>query len=295
MCTCCHCYLPYVLTRSQNVSPYIIKFWFGAFVSFPPCRCPITPACQQQIHRSLLWLLESPLPPDARSSYKLLSFRVAFNPPPTIMLDDDLVYHADIIIFCIILIFALPTLPRAYARFSNRSEWSQGHRLSLVASPRNRTINSLINLNRISRPINESSKSFVDLECDDPSSTTCESLPYRPRSKPSRDAYDKKELPMTPQRLPPPSFYFHPVSSILRHRVHDNYSIGQVLLMLVYITIISYVSFYKSNPFTDPHRAGFVITSQIPFVYALATKNNIIGFMVGVGYEKVCFISKCPK
>lgn len=208
-------------------------------------------------------------------------------------LNDDLVYHADILIFGIILIFALRTLPRAYARFSHRSEWSRGHRLSFVP-PRNKTINPVINLNPpISYPINDSSKSFVDLECDtDPSLTTCESLPYHPRSSHSRNAYHEKELPMAPQHLPPPSFYFHPVSSILRYRVHDNYSIGQVLLMLVYTSIIFYVSFYKSNPFTDPHRTGFVITSQIPFVYALATKNNVIGFMVGVGYEKLNFLHR---
>ena len=211
-------------------------------------------------------------------------------------LEDDLAYHADILIFVIILIFALPTLPRAYARFSNKSEWFQGHRLSLVV-PRNRAVNRVINLNHaISYPINDSSKTFVDFECDtDPSLSTCESLPYRHRKSPSREAYSEKQLPMTPQRLPPPSFYFHPVSSLLRYRVHDNYSIGQVLLMLVYTTIIFYISFYKSDPFTDPHRAGNVITSQIPFVYALATKNNIIGFMVGVGYEKVCLINKCPE
>ncbi|OAX43426.1 hypothetical protein K503DRAFT_681157 [Rhizopogon vinicolor AM-OR11-026] len=208
-------------------------------------------------------------------------------------LNDDLVYHADILIFGIILIFALANLPKAYARFSRRSEWSEGHRLHSVV-PR-RSMNPAINRNPpISYPIDSTKPSYVDFESStDHSLTACVSLPYHPGNTRMKDHYNEKELPLAPQRLPPPSYYLlHSAASVLRYRVHDNYSIGQVLLMILYTSIIFYVSFYKSNPFTDPHRAGFVITSQVPFVYALATKNNIIGIMVGVGYEKLNFLHR---
>lgn len=204
-------------------------------------------------------------------------------------LDDDLVYHADILIFGIILIFTLASLPRAYARFSRRSEWSQGHILrSVVHLPSTRP---KINLNlSLSYPVDPQKASFVDFDPAD-SSTTCEPLPYQNRVR-LAFVVDEKALPMIPNRDPTASSLLHHVTSLFRHRIHDNYSVGQILLMLAYISIIFYVSFYKSNPFTDPHRAGFVITSQIPFVYALATKNNIIGMMVGVGYEKLNYLHR---
>jgi hypothetical protein len=200
-------------------------------------------------------------------------------------LDDDLVYHADILIFGIILIFTCASLPRAYARFSRRSEWSRGHLLrSIVPFP---STKPRANLNfTLSHP---EKSTFVDFDHGG-SSITCAALPSQHRINLAHIA-DEKALPKVPNRDPTVSSIWHPIASMLRSRVHDNYSVNQVLLMLAYITIIFYVSFYKSDPFTDPHRAGFVITSQIPFVYALATKNNIIGMMVGVGYEKVCLIN----
>jgi hypothetical protein len=201
-------------------------------------------------------------------------------------LDDDLVYHADILIFGIILIFTLANLPRAYARFSRRSEWSQGHLLRSIIVPLPYT-KPRTNLNlTLSYP---EKAPFGDFD-NGGSSITCAALPSQHRINLAH-IDDEKALPKVPNRDPTVSSIWHPVASVLRSRVHDNYSVNQVLLMLAYITIIFYVSFYKSDPFTYPHRAGFVITSQIPFVYALATKNNIIGMMVGVGYEKVCLIN----
>jgi hypothetical protein len=46
-------------------------------------------------------------------------------------------------------------------------------------------------------------------------------------------------------------------------------------------------TFYKSNVFTDPVRTGFVAMAQIPFVFAFSMKNNFLGMLVGLGYEKV--------
>ncbi|KAG0693168.1 ferric reductase like transmembrane component-domain-containing protein [Suillus ampliporus] len=200
-------------------------------------------------------------------------------------LDSDLVYHADIVIFGVIIVFTLASLPRAYARFSRRSEWSQGHILRSV-EPRT-SVKPRINLNHNIPPVDHEKPSFVEFDNTD-SSTACASVPSLPRFALPND----KALPVTPHRDPTLASILHPVASVLRNRVHDNYSVGQVLLMLAYISIIFYVSFYKSNPFTDPHRAGWVIASQIPFVYALATKNNIIGMMVGVGYEKLNFLHR---
>jgi hypothetical protein len=203
-------------------------------------------------------------------------------------IDEELVYHADILILGFILIAAVVNLPRAYTRFNHRSEWSQGHRL--YAAVTYKTMNPVINLRPlISHPIDPTPSSSKDFDLNTgPSLTACETLPYRGNMR-LQDAYSEKEPPMSPQRVSP----FSPVTSVLRYRVHENYSVGQVFLMLIYIGIIFYVSFYQSDPFTDPDRAGAIATSQVPLVYALATKNNVIGMMVGAGYEKVCFNHRC--
>ncbi|KAG0697861.1 ferric reductase like transmembrane component-domain-containing protein, partial [Suillus ampliporus] len=187
-------------------------------------------------------------------------------------LNSELVYHIDILIFGIIIVFTLASLPPAYARFSRRSEWSQGHILRSV-DPRT-SVEPRINSNL--SPIDPKKPSFVEFNNTD-SSTACASLPSLPRFA------NDKALPVTSHRNPPLPSILHPVASVLRNRVHDNYPLDN---------IIFYASFYKSNPFTDPERAGWVIASQIPFVYALATKNNIIGMMVGVGYEKLNFLHR---
>ncbi|KAI0954316.1 hypothetical protein AcV7_007581 [Taiwanofungus camphoratus] len=48
-----------------------------------------------------------------------------------------------------------------------------------------------------------------------------------------------------------------------------------------------YAGLVNSDPFTDPDRAGFVATSQIPVIIVLATKNNVLGALVGQGYQKL--------
>jgi len=53
-----------------------------------------------------------------------------------------------------------------------------------------------------------------------------------------------------------------------------------------------YAGLYKSSPFSDPVRAGWVSVAQIPFVIALATKNNILGYLLGFTYEKLNFLHR---
>ncbi|EMD32448.1 hypothetical protein CERSUDRAFT_88076 [Gelatoporia subvermispora B] len=57
------------------------------------------------------------------------------------------------------------------------------------------------------------------------------------------------------------------------------------LLYLTYVVALLYAGLYKSNPFTDPVRAGWVAVSQIPFVILFAVKNSFLGAIGGWGYE----------
>ncbi|KAF8443879.1 hypothetical protein L210DRAFT_3099451 [Boletus edulis BED1] len=84
----------------------------------------------------------------------------------------------------------------------------------------------------------------------------------------------------------------HPAAAILRYRVFGNYTVVQTLLMLGYAFAVFFVGFSETNIFLNSIPIGWVLASQIPFVYAFATKNNIIGLLVGVGYEKLNYLHR---
>lgn len=204
----------------------------------------------------------------------------------------SLVYDIDIFLLFVIIVFALFNAPRAIARFARRSEWLQGHLLhsaTLTRKPR-------INLNTNSIYLHsDPQKPVLDLDGGATEAIYSQSNPYFP----SESSLHEKALPPRPLTIVVPpsqqawhmpmlSSLVHPLATLLHTRVHENYSLGQVLLMAGYSVIILYAGLYKSNPFVDFNRSGWVSTSQLPFIYILATKNNVIGMLIDVGYEKVC-------
>jgi len=70
------------------------------------------------------------------------------------------------------------------------------------------------------------------------------------------------------------------------------YTIGRFLIVFGYCLIILVVSLYRCNPFLDYLRTGYVALGQIPIVFALATKNNILGMMLALGYEKLNYLHR---
>lgn len=179
-------------------------------------------------------------------------------PPPGPTPDLDTAYRSDKILLIIFGLFALFTLPRVLGRYSRFSEWSLGH--IMYSSSK-----AITGLPRITR------------------SSTIESTGSSTLTLVQRGS---DQLPPKPFRSW--SNIFHPISSFLGHSVMPGYSIGHVVIMLGYLAIFLYASLYKSNPFTEPARAGFVALAQMPIVFALGTKNNLLGMVLGVGYEKVC-------
>ncbi|OCH92445.1 hypothetical protein OBBRIDRAFT_452440 [Obba rivulosa] len=75
------------------------------------------------------------------------------------------------------------------------------------------------------------------------------------------------------------------LSILLRPVPTFSISIGHAFLYAVYTATLLYAGLYKSNPFTDPVRAGWVAVSQLPVVIAFAVKNSILGAIGGWGYE----------
>lgn len=81
--------------------------------------------------------------------------------------------------------------------------------------------------------------------------------------------------------------FLRPLLKPLRFRISPGFSIAQSLIFLVYFICLAYASLYKSNIFTDGSRTGWVAAAQLPLIFVLAQKNNVLGFLLGCGYEHV--------
>ncbi|TFK47381.1 hypothetical protein OE88DRAFT_1811188 [Heliocybe sulcata] len=165
-----------------------------------------------------------------------------------------LVFHIDIFILAAIGLFALLALPRIIGRL-------QGFRDGFV-------FRSSWQENALPRPSYDSEATRV--------------APVQEKQV--------QGAASPPAHVPEWTTYAHGLSIILRYPIAPRLSLGQVLLMVGYFTLLLYAELYRASAFKHPIRAGFVAMSQIPLVYALATKNNAIGLVVGKSYEKLNFL-----
>jgi hypothetical protein len=97
-----------------------------------------------------------------------------------------------------------------------------------------------------------------------------------------------------PTRVPRWTTIVHPsIAYVLSFRLAPGFSLGKLVVILSYTTVVFYAFLYRSNPFTDPVRAGYVAMSQIPIVVALAGRTNCLSWVSGIGYQKVWVSSSC--
>jgi len=107
----------------------------------------------------------------------------------------------------------------------------------------------------------------------------------------------KRNSSFNPPHVPSVPLLLAPLMNLLRLSIAPGYSVGQAAVMLNYFYVLLYGTFRESNVFTDNIRSAFMATSQIPLVFALAQKNNLIGGLLGYGYEKVssAWIMACTR
>lgn len=67
------------------------------------------------------------------------------------------------------------------------------------------------------------------------------------------------------------------------------FSVAQAFVVVMYFYAMVYAVFFQSNIITDSNRTGWIAVSQLPLVFAFAQKNNVVGGLLGYGYEKVLF------
>ncbi|KIJ12744.1 ferric reductase [Paxillus involutus ATCC 200175] len=213
-----------------------------------------------------------------------------------------LVFHVDIFLLAIVAVFALATLPRAIARFSRAAEWRHGH---ILRSTRLETRRPRAPLQPTS-PHNAQGPSPSNPSPPDPgfaSSSGHDGPQDGATSEASHTYFSHSHLlrhgsarSTRSGSLPPHvrawSAILPPFGGFLRYRLDSGFSVGQAIVLGIYSVLLIYATFYASNPFGQPLRSGTVAMSQIPVVYMLGTKNNVLGMIVAMGYEKLNYIHR---
>jgi ferric-chelate reductase len=178
--------------------------------------------------------------------------------------DFVLVLHIDLLIASFFALFAVFTFPRLFVRFSRRSEWFSGLLLHTY-------------------PFTNVQKQHQAMSAlNDATSSSGLRQPHV-----AQKAVRDNDFKLPSRRIPSWSSRFYIISTIFGREVATGYSIGRLIILLGYFCIILYAGIYKDNPFRYWIREGIIAASQVPIVYALATKNNVFGTFLAVGYEKV--------
>lgn len=194
--------------------------------------------------------------------------------------DALLVFHVDLLVAAAIVACALVRLPRAIGLFGTTREWVDGHFLRYIPYKPSR---QFVQAAHTVYPPPSDSDSVI-------SDTSSESS-YAG----SNSSYEVKRLTKTGKsvemRYPPhiSAWFkvFRPILSPLRTRLATGFSVGQLVVITLYFYTLVYATFFNSNIITDNSRTGWIAIGQFVFVYAFAQKNNIIGSVLGYGYEKV--------
>lgn len=58
-------------------------------------------------------------------------------------------------------------------------------------------------------------------------------------------------------------------------------------MMTIYTAVMCIGILFHNLPNFGARRPGWIAVAQFPLIFALAAKNNFVGFFLGVGYEKV--------
>ncbi|KAF9479536.1 hypothetical protein BDN70DRAFT_688824 [Pholiota conissans] len=196
--------------------------------------------------------------------------------------DEALVYHVNLLFIGLLAAYVLVRLPGAIALFGTSKEWFNGHILRNVPFRSQRRLAAQTS----AYPPNSSKEGAAanNWASDD------SHAPYA-----QSERLNEKGAPIT-MRFPPHIStcprVLRPLLAPLRMRIAPGFSTTQFIILVVYFYVLVYAGFYRSNIFSDPVRTGWIAVSQLPFVFAFAQKNNVLGSLLGYGYEKLNFLHR---
>ncbi|KAI8973127.1 incomplete iron reductase [Trametes punicea] len=220
--------------------------------------------------------------------------------------DAELVFNVDVFLLCAVALFVLLLLPRAAIRFTHKREWVDGHLLRsttvdapapVVRRPSKRdAVIAPVHPAHIPVPKQDVYVSDEVFESEKWATTTDASHTYVSHAELLRKASTasgrERRRVNVPTHMPGWSTMLPTLAAFLRTTIRPGLTIGKLLVELSYFAILLYAGLYRSNPLTQPIRMGYVAASQIPIVVALGTKNNVVGMLIGFGYERLNYLHR---
>lgn len=178
----------------------------------------------------------------------------------------NVVFWVDIFILCFIAICTLFQSPRYFARLLSPDERGGGHFLS--RNPVARTVASSPSLMKTS----ESSADLVE--------------------RAHSGKLEQRTNAFVPQHIRAWPTVLRTTTAFLRIRFLGRIHLGGTMLLTFYFGLLLFAGLYRDSLFTNQIRAAYVAVSQIPFVVALAMKNNIISMLIGIGWDHMNYIHR---
>lgn len=215
------------------------------------------------------------------------------------LLPSNLYLLADVILLGVAALFLLLALPRAVTRLLRLSAWSEGLFLRAGATGRHtRYSRSPSSSPKESDVYDFSERSFAARRYAPPQSRRVNFEKSRPAATSPTTVTDdgdsgrglvaRRSQRRPPAHMPAWSSMFPTMNAWLCATLRPGCSVGRALLLFGYAVLMLFVGLDGGNPFVQYIPAGWVGASQLPVAFLLGTKNNLLGVLLGRGYEKVC-------
>ncbi|KAF7324752.1 Iron reductase [Mycena kentingensis (nom. inval.)] len=190
-----------------------------------------------------------------------------------------LVYHVDLFILALAAAVVVCILPRALARLWRVGEWGHGHLLT------QRRPNPPPNIVLSSKGTYMTTTKELDSELSHSTSRVRHARRVDARGSPIHVSYP----PHVARTLP----LLRPLTAPLSTRIAPGFTVGQVFILVLYMSILIYPLFVATpGPFVDLNRTGWIAISQLPLVVLFGSKNNVLGMLLGAGYESLNFFHR---
>ncbi|KDR70244.1 hypothetical protein GALMADRAFT_214680 [Galerina marginata CBS 339.88] len=197
--------------------------------------------------------------------------------------DAALVYHIDLLLVAFMAVFVLVRLPRAFALLGSSSDWLNGHFLRHAPYRPSRRLVQAVQ-NAYPPPLSK----------EDSSQGTDDTHILYPHNRQIQRLTEKGAPAVMnfPPHITSCVKPLRPLLKPLRARISPGFSVAQGFVLGIYFYTLFYAGLYRSNLFTDLTRTGWIALAQLPFAFAFAQKNNVLGSFLGYGYEKLNFLHR---
>ncbi|KAF8336099.1 hypothetical protein F5887DRAFT_988205, partial [Amanita rubescens] len=203
-----------------------------------------------------------------------------------------LAYDLDIFLAAVIGLIVLLRLPRGLARFWKSYEWCNGHILGYTRPSQRAAVSRRPSQSHPTRHPSASRNRGRSPGAEKAYAATDESHTLYSHAAMRHNHKGQRIQPSYPPHVSSHPAFLRPLIHFLKLSYLPGYSNLQIFIMLAYFSILLFALLYKSNVWTDPDRAGWIAASQLPFLFAFAAKNNVIGWSLGVEYQKFIFLHR---